>query len=197
MDVVSVVHVLFDFGEVICRRQPVAEVARLAELTGLPVEEFSRRYWAHRSPYDRGGPALTYWTQIIGAAPDEDLLRRLDELDVASWLHLDPVALDALDQLHERGIPVSLLSNAPAGLARALDDHVALKRFAHRIFSCDLRMAKPDPEVFRATVERLDVAPDCIVFLDDRAENVRGAEAAGLRAVHYTGTDRLRALADI
>jgi hypothetical protein len=40
---VTAIHVLFDFGEVISRRQPAEEVARLADLTGLPVEEFSRR----------------------------------------------------------------------------------------------------------------------------------------------------------
>jgi putative hydrolase of the HAD superfamily len=194
---VPATHVLFDFGEVISLRQPAADVVQLADLAGLPVEEFSRRYWAHRSPYDQGGSALTYWTQVVGSTPDAELVRRLTELDTASWMHLDPIVLNALDQLHDRGIPVSLLSNAPAGLARALDDHVALKRFAHRIFSCDLRMAKPHPEVFRATMARLDVAPECIVFLDDRAENVRSAEAAGLRTIHYTGADRLRALASI
>jgi len=194
---VSAIHVLFDFGQVISVPQQAADVAQLADLTGLPVEEFSRRYWAHRSPYDQGGSAQTYWTQVVGSAPDEDLVRRLTKLDTASWLHLDPVVLEALDQLHDRGIPVSLLSNAPAGLARALDDHAAMKRFAHLIFSCDLRIAKPHPEIFRATVDRLGVAPEHIVFLDDRAENVRGAEAAGLRAIHYTGTDQLSALADL
>jgi putative hydrolase of the HAD superfamily len=181
-------HLLVDFGEVISVAQPADEVAELAALAGLAVGEFSRRYWAHRPAYDAGGTALGYWSAIIGAAPDGDRLRRLIERDVASWLHLNPETLRLLDAVHDAGTPVSLLSNAPRELARALGRHADLKAFAHLLFSADLGMIKPDPGIFAAALAVLGAAPGDVVFVDDRRANVEAAAALGLRGIVFTGT---------
>lgn len=181
-------HLLVDFGEVISVAQPTDEVAALAALAGLPVGEFSRRYWAHRPAYDAGGTALAYWTEIIGAAPDGARLRRLVELDVASWLHLNPRTLLLLDAVHGAGTPVSLLSNAPRELARALDRHADLKPFAHLLFSADLGLVKPNPAIFTVALAALGAAPGDVVFVDDRRANVEAAAALGLRGTVFTGT---------
>ncbi|GID95780.1 HAD-IA family hydrolase [Amorphoplanes digitatis] len=181
-------HLLIDFGEVVSLAQPAGEVAALAALAGLPVGEFSRRYWAHRPAYDAGGTALAYWTAVIGAAPGGERLRRLVELDVASWLHLDPGMLRLLDAVHEAGTPVSLLSNAPRELARALGRHADLKPFAHLLFSADLALVKPDPAIFAAALEALGAAPGDVVFVDDRPANVDAAAALGIRGIVFTGT---------
>ncbi len=54
------------------------------------------------------------------------------------------------------------------------------------MFSCALKSAKPDPECFRATLALLDADPGDVVFLDDRADNVTGAAALGIRSVQFT-----------
>jgi putative hydrolase of the HAD superfamily len=182
------VHLLLDFGEVISVAQPAAEVAALAALADLPVAEFSRRYWAHRPGYDAGGPALAYWSGILGAAPGGVLLRRLVELDVASWLHLNPGTLRLLDTLHAADTPVSLLSNAPYELARELDRHADLEPFRHRLFSADLALVKPDPGCYTAAVARLGAEPDDVVFVDDRPANIEAAAALGMTGIVFTGT---------
>ncbi|MEU4220356.1 HAD-IA family hydrolase [Actinoplanes sp. NPDC026623] len=181
-------HLLLDFGEVISLAQPAGEVAELAALAGLPVGEFSRRYWVNRPAYDAGGSALAYWTEIIGAAPGGDRLRRLIERDVASWLHLNPEMLRLLDAVHAAGTPVSLLSNAPRELARALDRHADLKGFGHLLFSADLALVKPDPAIFAAALAALGAGPGDVVFVDDRRANIEAAAALGIRGILFTGT---------
>ena len=42
-------------------------------------------------------------------------------------------------------------------------------------------MAKPAPDIYRLALDRLGFRPEETVFIDDLAENVAGAEAAGLR----------------
>jgi putative hydrolase of the HAD superfamily len=81
-------QLLIDFGEVVSRAQPAADIAALAADAGLPVAEFTARYWAHRPGYDRGASALGYWTAVLGHEPGAALLRRLVERDVASWCTL-------------------------------------------------------------------------------------------------------------
>jgi len=189
-------QLLLDYGQVISTAPAVDDVAELAILAGLPAEEFARRYWAHREPYDRGGSALAYWTAVLGGIPTDDRLHRLVELDTRSWLRLDPAVLDVLDGMHAAGIAVSLLSNAPRELAVALADHPAFGRFRLLLFSAELAMVKPDPRIFHVAAARLGAAPADIVFVDDRPENVRAATAVGMHAVTYTGTadclERLR-----
>ena len=54
--------------------------------------------------------------------------------------------------------------------------------FAELFYSCDEGVAKPDPAFFRRAVERLAVAPERTLFVDDNRDNVAGAREAGLVA---------------
>jgi putative hydrolase of the HAD superfamily len=47
---------------------------------------------------------------------------------------------------------------------------------------------KPEPAAYRLVLDRLGVAPDQAVFVDDQPANAAGAEAAGLRAVWFDVT---------
>jgi HAD superfamily hydrolase (TIGR01509 family) len=44
---------------------------------------------------------------------------------------------------------------------------------------------KPDPRIFRRTLERLDCPPEAAVFVDDMFANVEAARALGLWSIHY------------
>jgi putative hydrolase of the HAD superfamily len=182
------VHLLFDFGEVISVPQPPAEVTALAALSGLPEAEFTSRYWAHRPGYDAGGTAADYWTAILGTPPDAELLSRLVERDVASWLHLNPATLRLLDSLHAAGTPVSLLSNAPYELARELERLAHLQPFRRLLFSADLALVKPDPHCYRAALGELGADPADVVFVDDRPANIEAAAALGMTGIVFSGT---------
>lgn len=59
---------------------------------------------------------------------------------------------------------------------------------------------KPQPEIFMIAAERLGVAPDECVFVDDIADFCDGARAVGMQAIHFTSNEQalneLRALID-
>ncbi|MFC1597793.1 HAD-IA family hydrolase, partial [Planctomycetota bacterium] len=57
--------------------------------------------------------------------------------------------------------------------------------------SYEVHAAKPDRAIYQAAVELAGVAPQEILFIDDRAENVVAGRAAGLDAVRYTSTPQL------
>jgi putative hydrolase of the HAD superfamily len=181
-------QLLLDYAQVISIPQPADDIAGLAALAGLPTDEFTRRYWAHRRGYDRGGSAAAYWGEVLGVAPTADRLRRLVEHDTRSWLHLDPAVLAVLDGFHRAGIAVSLLSNLPRELAAAVAGLPAFARFRTLLFSSELGLVKPDSRIFTAAAARLDAEPGEVVFVDDRPANVRAASTVGMLAVTYTGT---------
>jgi putative hydrolase of the HAD superfamily len=50
-------------------------------------------------------------------------------------------------------------------------------------------MVKPAAEIYRHTVAALGVSPAEALFLDDRPENIRAAEALGINSVLFTTFD--------
>ena len=47
---------------------------------------------------------------------------------------------------------------------------------------------KPDPRAYAAVTEGLGLSATDCVFVDDQMKNIRGAEAAGMRSVHFDVT---------
>lgn len=54
-------------------------------------------------------------------------------------------------------------------------------------------VGKPAPEIFLRCADALDVAPDSVLFIDDKVENAAGAERAGMLGHHYRDPATLRA----
>jgi len=58
-------------------------------------------------------------------------------------------------------------------------------------------MRKPNPAIFRLTLERLGgLAPERTVFLDDCEGNVKAAKSLGMQTVHVRG-DISQAIAEL
>lgn len=80
----------------------------------------------------------------------------------------------------------ALLSNAWPGLREMLRNtwHIA-DAFDEIVISAEVGIAKPDARIFQRAIERLCVKPEEAIFVDDFPENIRGARAVGLQAIHF------------
>ncbi len=75
-------------------------------------------------------------------------------------------------------------------------------RFAHfglsgyfdlRLSSCYLGLRKPGAAIYLRALEILNRAAERVLFIDDRVENVAGAEAVGMKAIQFSGAESLSA----
>jgi putative hydrolase of the HAD superfamily len=189
--------VVFDYGSVISYPQPRESVVLLAAAAGCGVPEFSEAYWAYRLAYDRADlTGAAYWRRVgdrVGRSFSAAQITEVTRLDIESWLHLDPGTVALIEDLAGRGHPLAMLSNAPVEVAGAVAALPVAGRFEHCLFSCFLRLVKPDPAVYRAVLDTLGASPADVIFLDDRPENVAAAAAAGLRTVQFTDPSSARA----
>lgn len=72
-------------------------------------------------------------------------------------------------------------------------DRFGLRAYFEFAFSsCYLGLRKPAPPIYRRAIDILGIAPDRILFIDDRAENAAGAASVGMKTVIFTGADALR-----
>lgn len=55
------------------------------------------------------------------------------------------------------------------------------------IYSHEVGITKPDPEIYAMACARLDVDPHQVIFVDDAQIALEGAAAAGMTTIHHTG----------
>ncbi|MGW6026343.1 HAD family hydrolase [Streptomyces sp. NPDC055099] len=188
---------LFDLFGVIARHQSAEGKDRLVRTAAIPAPEFWDAYWKLRQPYDQGELTGTaYWRRVADSLAtrfDERRIAELIEADVASWSAVDEAMVALIEDLAESGRRIALLSNIPEDLATYYEEHHRwLKCFPLRAFSCRIGHAKPDPKAYEWCLNALGVAPDHVLFVDDREENVRAARATGMRGHLFTAPARLR-----
>ena len=145
----------------------------------------------------------------MGLIPETDFLRRLeDELDgevtlhgfrdvFFSALHPNEALIDYMGELRGRGLRMAILTNN----VREWEELWRAKlpkldqTFEVVVDSAWVGMRKPDPAIYRLTVERLGnglLAEECI-FIDDTEANCESARSLGMRAVHFVDTEQAMA----
>ena len=72
-----------------------------------------------------------------------------------------------------------------------METYSIMKMFDEYIVSFKEQCQKPHYEIFKKTLEKLDVAPTNVVFIDDNEANVLAAGQIGMRAILYTNPEEL------
>jgi putative hydrolase of the HAD superfamily len=129
----------------------------------------------------------------VGTSPGPELLRTAIEAQHRGWLgarRLHPKAHWLLEEMRERGLRIGIVSNTfdPPDLLHAdlVSDGVA-ERVDAIVFSSELGLRKPAPEIYRAALDALDVEPANALFVGDRVrEDVQGPAALGMRTCLVT-----------
>jgi putative hydrolase of the HAD superfamily len=104
-----------------------------------------------------------------------------------------PETVDILQRLHGR-VPLYAFSNTnPAHFEAWSTRYAEALRPFERIFtSCDIGARKPERAAFEHVAREIGLPLEAILFFDDTEENVRGAEAIGMPAVHVRSSADVR-----
>ena len=188
--------VVFDYGEV-SLPPSAADRDRMVAMAGVPAERFWVAYQHDRDRLDAGTLSTAeYWSGIgraCGVVWDLPRLQQLWALDFRSWTTADPEVVQVLVDLAAGGTRLALLSNAAPDYGGAFRFSPMGGLFERVFVSGELRSAKPDPAIYRHVATELGLQPDRLVFVDNRADNVRGAASVGIVGHVYTGPAALRA----
>lgn len=95
-------------------------------------------------------------------------------------------------ELHGVGYELHALSNYPIWY-ELIEKKLKLARFLKWTFvSCKIGLRKPDMGIFHHAAESLQVPTSDCLFVDDRVENVKAANAAGMDTILMTGATECR-----
>jgi len=165
--------------------------ARMRTIAGLSEDHLHHGYWSHRHAYDRGDlTAEAFWNKAAAGAgitltPAQ--LTALIAADIDLWGQLNPPMLDWVHRLQRSGIRTGILSNMGDAMETGLRArHPWIEAFDHHTWSHTLNIAKPEPAIYRHAAEGMATPAANILFIDDRAENIAAALAAGMQAIQYS-----------
>lgn len=104
-----------------------------------------------------------------------------------------PGMLEFVQEMKAAGHGVYGLSNWSSETFPLIkDDYPVLQLLDGMVVSGYEGVTKPGPEIYNLLLQRYSLrASDC-VFIDDNAANAAGAEAVGIRGIHFTGLEDLR-----
>jgi len=187
---------LFDLGGVLIDIDWDRAFSHWARHAGADARELRKRFSfdPHYERHERGE---------IDAAAYYDSLRHSLGIDVphevldTGWKAIFPGAVEPtialLRELHGR-IPLYLFSNTNLAHLDAWSTRFAqaLEPFERLFTSCEIGARKPEPAAFRHVAREIGVPLGSILFFDDTEENVRGARAVGMPAVHVRHPEDVR-----
>ncbi len=179
--------VIFDIGNVLTRWQPEAfydrvlgEDRRRALFSAVDLHEMNALVddgalfretiygWADRHPGWAAEIRMWYDRWIELASP------RIE----------GSIAL--LRALRAKGVPVFCLTNFGSySYEEARDKLDFLGEFDREYVSGRLKVSKPDPRIYQAVEDDCGIAPDRLLFADDRADNITAAARRGWRTHQF------------
>ena len=99
-----------------------------------------------------------------------------------NW-NMDPKIVPGMENLirtmKKTGCGIYLLSNTAVEYYKYRDKLPAIDCFDGQFISADYHLLKPNREIYEKFVQVFGLVPEECYFIDDRAENVKGAVAAG------------------
>ncbi|SDR17603.1 HAD family phosphatase [Pseudovibrio sp. Tun.PSC04-5.I4] len=188
--------VVFDIGNVLFIWDPENLYRDL-----IPDQEKRKHFLNEVCPYewnleqDRGRS----WAQAIAERIDlypehEDLIRAYDERweEMLGGVIEGNVAL--LEELKALDIPLYAITNFSSEKfedAKRLYPFLTTS-FIDTVVSADERLLKPDPAIYNVLLQRNQLDPSGLVFIDDTLKNVEAARQVGMQALHFSTSDKLR-----
>lgn len=176
--------IIFDcFGVIFDEIAPVFFRRHFGSDIGATLKE---KYFA---PADLGLITRDELFSVMAKELNMDKQSILAEWETLIHLREDmPPTIKALKEKYD----IALLSNAPEGFVERLIKEYNLEGLFDKVFvSSALKMAKPDPEIYRLCVSAFGKEYQNIYMIDDNIKNLQVLPSLGIKGIQFTTRDKM------
>jgi putative hydrolase of the HAD superfamily len=177
--------IVFDLGNVLVRYDRATNIAALAAVSQADGPTISALLDEVGDLLTLGGMSGDHLHQLLieragtttspaefAAAASAGITPDVDALGYALALQAQP------------DVTVAVISNTIDLHVNWLDENVPqLAEFDLVMMSNEVQLAKPDPAIYELALELLALPPESAMMVDDRFENIVGAQAVGLSGI--------------
>ena len=180
-------NIVFDLGGVLFARDPRRFEREFIEFFSYITLPKMPHFWEE---YDRG--AVSY-TEVVRALADynhcdEDLAEHNLRRSIVTQETL-PATASLIAELRKAGYRLYVLSNMSREFIEFLRKIPVYRHFEGEVVSCEEGVCKPEPEIYRLLLSRYGLNPAETLFIDDRRENIEGAEREGISGFWFDRHD--------
>ena len=135
---------------------------------------------------DAGDDPEEVFKNIISHAPEYENELRVIFRRVGETLRKRPETPNWIKSLKEKGYQVLYLSNYSHYVMKANPEVLDfLPLMDGGIFSCDVKLIKPQREIYECIAEKYNLNPSECVFIDDLERNIKGAKDFGFEGIQF------------
>lgn len=181
-------NIIFDLGGVVLEWNPDTILeSYYADTDARAVMKAAVFQHADWLQMDRGiltEPEMLARLEQRTSRPKEELTGLFDAIRGSLQPKADTVAL--MESLTRRQVPLYCLSNMPAStFAYLRERHAFWAVFRGIVISGEIKMMKPEREIFDYLLLRYGLSAAHTVFVDDHLPNIQAAQALGLHTVLF------------
>ena len=188
--------VVFDIGGVLELTPSTGWWAKWEGILGLAAGELRKRPFSIWRAGSTGALSEAEVQQQLGellAISDEQVQAMMADM-WEEYLGTLNVELTNYFQNLRPAYRTAILSNSFVGAREREQARYGFADMCERIiYSHEVGLQKPDPQIYQLTCDQLDLPPSAILFVDDSEVNVAAARAFGITAVHYRNNQQTMA----
>lgn len=197
--------VIFDMFETLVTHYncPVYFGRQIAEDAGIRAEEFLPAWDGREDERTLGQATLEEVIEKILRDFDvysdetfQKIIRKRKESKISCFQNMHPEIIPMLAGLKSAGCKIGLITNCFSEEQEVIRDSVLLPYFDVPLLSCEVGLKKPDPAIFKLSMEKLGVKPEeCLYVGDGGTQELETALAVGmnpLQAVWYLKSGTLQ-----
>ncbi len=102
-------------------------------------------------------------------------------------LRLENGFSDLIQDLKSNSVKIALATSSPDEIVKIILDKLNINNIFDTVISGDMvTSSKPDPEIFRKAIKRLDLLPEECVVIEDSLNGILAAKRSGVFCIRYT-----------
>jgi epoxide hydrolase-like predicted phosphatase len=198
----TITAVVWDFGGVLITpiTKLLTEVADWHDVTMtemLDVLMGPRDQSTHDHPWHRAErgelPTAAMQEAVVPFAAAAGIELRGDEYEqlLCGVFDLHDDVIERISRLRGEGYRTGLLTNSFVEFRPVLEQRVDFDIFDVVVDSSEVGCRKPEPRIYQMTTEMVGEPAEQILYLDDFAANIDGAQKAGWRTIHVTDREHI------
>lgn len=186
--------VVFDFGGVVCKAETNQMKDFLLNSFNIDKKELSNAFRDMQSFLLIGGSEKQFWEQYASSKKMTLANNWYDEFGaiIKKSITEIPETLVIIGALQNQGYQTAMLSDVTQYQAEIIRKMGYYDLFNPVLLSYEIGVQKPNPEVFKVLLEKLQVSASHVLFIDDRIENVEAAEKLGIDSIQFVNPEQLK-----